>query len=263
MSEIITDPNLLAQLNGTQKEALPPAKPVGEDSTSNKIKRTALGALQGAVLDPLAAVGQFLPENYGGKLADKQLQWYENKRKELGGEGFDPARMAGNVGGTFIPILGAAGKAGQLAKGAGLVKAGALSGAASGALQPVLPDAQNPEQSFWGEKATQVGTGAVLGGALNKLIGKPVQSVSGEGGIGVPGSNIEKMMAAFPGFKPTIGQQLGGRAARWEEQLTSTPVIGEAIRDARAKALSTQNVGMMNRALQDAGLKLDKGTTAG
>ena len=274
MSEIITDPNLLAQLNGTQKEALPPAKPIGEDSTGNKLKRSALGALQGAVLDPLAAVGQFLPENYGGNLANKQLQWYENKRRELGGEGFDPARMAGNVGGTFIPILGAAGKAGQLAKGAGLVKAGALSGAASGALQPVLPAPEGEDQSFAQEKAKQIGGGAVLGGALNKLIGtaspalqnaifKGKKPTTAEIEKLTPDQKIELYRQQFPDADLTWGQLIGPRANTLEQKLTSAPFVGGTIREARNRALESQNVSMMNKALEPAGISLDKGARAG
>ena len=290
------------QGSGTQEEALAHFKanwqpkevalkpeqaavPVGADTATNRVKRAALGAVQGAVLDPLAALGQMLPDQYGGNLANQQLQWYENKRRELGGEGFDPARLGGNVAGAFIPGLGAAGK---LAKGRGLVTQGATVGGVTGVLQPVLPMPEETE-SFWGEKFKQGATGALLGGALNKLIGAGspalARTFENKGNLPAtteqlaaqspkalstadvsrltPNQKIEYYRQLFPDADLTWGQALGPRANIFEQKAMSYPLVGSTIREARARALESQNVAMMNKALEPAGIALEKGARAG
>lgn len=259
----LADPNFSIREKTPEEEKLPPT------SAANRARRMA-GVVQGAVIDPAMAVAQFLPGRGGEDLAKSQMEGYEDFRKQLGGEGFDASRLVGNVASPFA-IKGAGAVDKLLNKtGAGLFKRGAVQGSLGGALQPIVPSGEEEPASeeegfgtgFLGKKAQQVGAGALFGGALNKLLGKATLPASG-GGVGQAGSPVERYRQAFPEANLTWGQNVGGRLNELEQKLTSMPFVGDIIKEARTKALHSQNVGMMNTALKDAGLKIDKGVKAG
>lgn len=98
---------------------------------------------------------------------------YEAARKANGQTGFDGARFTGNV---ISPVNAAAGrvlpggKAGDSLKL--LTGKGVVAGAAGAASQPVMSD------NFLGEKAGQIGLGAVAGGVLTPVLSKAAESVA-------------------------------------------------------------------------------------
>jgi len=98
---------------------------------------------------------------------------YEAGRTATGQTGFDGARFAGNI---LSPVNAAVGRVVPLGKAGDSLKLlagkGALSGAAGAATQPVMSD------NFLGEKAGQIGLGAVAGGVLTPALTKTSESVA-------------------------------------------------------------------------------------
>ena len=231
----------------------------GPTNAARRARRTA-GFIQGAAVDLPAAIAQMVPGKGGEDVANAQLSGYENFRNQLGGKDeIDLARIGGNFAGPGGVKL-ASGIDSLLARtGAGLFKRGAVQGAAAGAAQPVNPDESGKTDSLLSDKLSQVGSGALLGGSLNKLLGKTApNSIAAN-----KQSNIDKYREMFPEADLTWGQHLGGRFNQFEQMMSSYPFVGNIIRDARNKAFESQNVGMMSHALKDAGITLDKGSQAG
>lgn len=71
--------------------------------------------------------------------------------------------------------------------------------------------------------------------------------------------NVRALMAE--GVTPTIGQILGGGYKRFEEGLTSIPVIGDFIKSAQGRAVEQLNTAAFNRALTPIGQRLPANTT--
>lgn len=158
--------------------------------------------------------------------------------------GIDWARLVGNI---FSPVNLALGGAAGATSGA--ARSAAL-GAAAAATAPVASD------EFWSEKGAQVGTGAALG-ALTPAVVRGVSRVIS------PRASTNPNLATLrqEGVRPTIGQTLGGMANRVEEKATSLPVVGDAIRDARYRAVEDLNVAAANRALAPIGRRVPPNTT--
>lgn len=135
----------------------------------NRARGFAMGAA-----DPVVGAVQLAANigNIGGigdsvnqAIADKE-QAYEAQRRGVGSEGFDFARLAGNVA---SPVNLAASSVTMPATTAGRAGYGAAMGLAGGASQPVI-DA--PTDGFWGTKAQQAALGTVMGGVAAPVIGK-------------------------------------------------------------------------------------------
>ena len=257
------------QITGKDKFGLPiirektaQEQQMGPTNAASRAKRTA-GFLQGAIFDLPAAIAQMVPGQTGENIANAQLSGYENFRNKLGGKDeVDLSRVIGNIASPG-GVKSAGAIENLLSKtGAGLFKRGAVQGSVAGAAQPVAPDSEGKTENLLMDKIMQIGGGATLGGAFNKLLGKPVLPASG-GGSGIAGSPVERYKAAFPDADLTWGQHLGGRVNDWEQRATSLPFLGGVIKEARNRAYDTQNVGMMQNALKNAGITLDKGTKAG
>jgi hypothetical protein len=68
--------------------------------------------------------------------------------------------------------------------------------------------------------------------------------------------NIQKLLDE--GITPTTGQMLGKGASRFEEALTSVPIAGDFIKDAKLRAVDALNMAAINRSLKPIGTKLPK-----
>jgi hypothetical protein len=141
-------------------------------------------------------------------------------------EGFDAARMVGNVAN---PVSWAGGGAGTL-RAAG-------NAAVQSSLAPVSADA-----NFLAEKGTQAALGAAGGAALSKALR----------GF-TPTKEAKALMEQ--GVQPTFGQSMGGMANKLEQQMTSIPVVGDVINYARNRALSEFEQKALERATGKAGIK--------
>lgn len=135
-------------------------------------------------------------------------------------EGFDAARVAGNVANPVSWLGG----------GAGVLRA-AGQGAFQAGLAPV-----NPDDDFLTEKAKQTGMGAAGGAILAKVLR----------GF-TPTREAQALMDR--GVQPSFGQSMGGMANTVEQKMTSVPFVGDAINFARNRAQKEFEAAALQRAV--------------
>jgi hypothetical protein len=224
--------------------------------TSN-IQGSPIGRVIQGAADPGIGISQLVANATG--FGDKMNQGvhdleerYQSERAAAGSTGFDPLRMAGNVGVSVLaPGATAAPKAGLLAN---MLRGGAT-GAAFNAAQPVT-DAQPQKLSdlvtgdmpndYWTEKGKQTAIGAGFGAA-----GVPVASALAS--VVRPNTSQAARKLMDEGITLTPGQILGGGFHRAEDAATSIPVLGDFIRDAKNRTLADFNRAAYGRALRPIG----------
>jgi hypothetical protein len=163
-------------------------------------------------------------------------------------ECMDLARLGGNIASPAnyaiaakIPTSGSLG-ARVIASSAG--------GAALGAVgQPV-----SEGKDFTQEKAKQIATSAIIGGALPMVTGGIARAIKPNAS-----ANPNVQLLRKEGVTPTIGQTLGGRWNALEEKAQSLPLMGDMISNARRSANSQFETAAFNRALTPIGQKLPEG----
>ena len=109
-----------------------------------------------------------------------------------------------------------------------------------------------------GGRTAQVANAMVRGGELTSpinMLSKPVAAMVSP----TVDPGVRALMAE--GVTPTTGQILGGGYKRFEEGLTSIPVIGDFIKSAQGRATEQLNTAAFNRALKPIGSSLPSGTT--
>ena len=207
-------------------------------------------ALPAGVVDAGNRLNNWLADKTGlvAKLpaggVDQQTKERERAYEASKPDGFDWARFGGNVA---SPANFAFGGAASLPSSlAARVAASGAAGAAGSALAPVAGD------DFWSEKAKQVGVGGAFGAAAPVVGASLSRVISPNASV-----NPELELLRKAGVKPTIGQTLGGRWNAAEEKLTSLPIVGDAIANARGNALEQFNRAAINRAVEPIGAKVD------
>lgn len=224
-----------SRMIGAAAEALP------------NVRGSAAGRVAMGMADPGVAAVQLAANLVGA--GEPVNRWiaevegkYEAARKAAGSEGFDPARLAGNV--AITAPLGMIGAPARTA--AGMAAKGAVQGAAGGALAPVA-DAEGLAD-FLQKKAAQTGSGAAGGAILSPVAGALARVVSPKAS-----TNAELALLRQEGVRPTVGQALGGWANQLEEKLTSLPIMGDAIQAARRGATRSFNEAAINRTVAPIG----------
>lgn len=223
----------------------------GAQMLSRALDDTMVGRGINSLGNQLAEWGLVAPTNSSAdvdSLVNRVNEEYETARKARGRDGFDGARIVGNIAGTAP--LGAL----RVAQGATLAPAmvnGAVQGGLFGLLQPVLGDKQN---NFMSAKINQgllgTGTGAA-GGALAHGLGRVFAPKAGAKGS-------QAMSLLDEGVELTPGQALGGTALRVEDRAMSLPVVGDAIRGARVRGEKSLNKAVYNRVLEPIGKTTNK-----
>lgn len=165
---------------------------------------------------------------------------YQDKRAAAGESGFDGYRTLGNL--VSPANLALMAKTPQAVSLAGKIGYGALAGATNALSTPVT------DGDFWGNKGTQVATGAAIGGAMAPVASAAARVISPKASV-----NPELEMLKREGVKPTVGQTLGGMANSIEEKLQSVPLVGDAISAARQRAREQFNTAAINRATRPIG----------
>jgi hypothetical protein len=152
---------------------------------------------------------------------EREAAYNEQRSPE---DGFDWARLLGNVVSPVNMAFGAAAPA-RIASLGGRMAAGAGAGAAAAAMAPV------GSGDFMAEKAQQIGTGAAFGGAVPAI-------ASGVGRVISPRASVNADVLALKGegIRPTVGQTLGGVFNKAEEKAISLPIVGDSIAAARQRA---------------------------
>lgn len=212
-----------------------------------------VGLIQlGSNIDPLREIKEKL---YGGRealgvpLSPSGFDEYVRRREQ-------EIRSAGPEAGIDIPralgtILSPAGliPAGRIAPAAGLLpRVGQMAGvgALSGLSMPATED-----REFLPQKMEQAGMGATFGAGATLGLAPLARMVAPR----IP-EGVQELRAM--GVVPTIGQRLGETASRIEQGLTSAPLLGSGIREARNTAIEEFNIGIGNRALARVGEKMPK-----
>lgn len=183
----------------------------------------------------------------GGGLNQVQAernQAYEADRTGAGESGFDGYRTLGNIFNPVNYIPGAA--LPRAVSLAGRTAAGAVVGAANGAIAPVNSG------DFAIEKAKQIGLGALGGAAVPSVLGAVGRVISPNASL-----NPNLQLLKSEGIAPTVGQSLGGRWNALEEKLTSVPLFGDMIANARTRSIEQFNTAAINRASGAIGNKVE------
>jgi len=159
---------------------------------------TAQFAARGA--EQLPVIGQFIRparQSFEQAMTAGEKQYRQDRTGQLRPDELDVGRMVGNVGGTLLPSTAAVRALNLAAKP---VKAGAVSGAVSGAMQPVQTGATAPTLSdlvtetrprdmgageYFTQKAQQIGFGGALGAGGGYLTDKMMSILFGSRAPGV------------------------------------------------------------------------------
>lgn len=280
----------IKNLSGKSATSAPAPTPVAPKTVGQQIMSSPVGGALRGLMDIPEAGAQLLTRGLeavspAGSSMEKFMQaerkrvedinrqnealYRQSRAGQFMPEEMDVGRVVGNVAGSLLPSTAAV-KALNLA--AAPVRAGAVGGAVSGALQPVTPGAAD----YFTQKAEQIGTGGVLGAGggylsdkiLNLLLGKgptvtqpagattaqaqtsatvtPTATVTGgqitPGAVGADTSAAltEAQKAILErgkamGFKTTPGQETGSRSLQqMEARLESNPFTSGAFNEVKA-----------------------------
>jgi len=258
--KVLTDTEIdeIAADLGTSSPSAQAEAPIGASAASQiptggvqapTVRTEAPSGFKQGLLDPFRGGAQLIAKGLGAMGSDyfkgeadrmgesmrAQEAAYQQQRAAAGQEGFDTARLAGNVVNPANLIGG---------MGATPVRQALSAGATAGALQPVLG-----EDDFASEKFKQVlagSTGGVLGAGVTKVAGSVLNPLT---------SKAEQTMRDL-GVKLTPGQTAGGSFKDIESFAASVPLVGSYISDAKERALYSFNKGVINKALGKIGEKL-------
>lgn len=172
---------------------------------------------------------------------------YQGRRAASGESGIDGYRLLGNV--VSPANLSIARLMPAAATLPGRMGVGALGGAASAAMQPVLNT-----DDFAAEKLKQMATGTVAGGLTPAVVAGLGRAISP-----AASTNPAVQTLRAEGVRPTIGQTMGGVTNKLEEKAMSLPLVGDAIAAARRRAAGDLNAAVANRALEPIGQRLPAG----
>lgn len=209
-----------------------------------------------------AGAGKAMVDMYRGGAqllgADNQAEIDESKRLDAPlmntGAGV-VGNLVGNVAATALPGMGVAKAVSAVPKLAQIIAAlqaarpvasavglGAATGGAMGALEPVATG---------GSRAANVATSAGIGAAGGALPGVLARVVK-------PNTSDDVTRLLDEGVRLTPGQTMGGMAKAAEDKLTSIPVLGDMIQNARRRGMEDFNRAGFNRALAPIGEKVGK-----
>lgn len=242
--------------SGERPEGLP------QSPQERGLEAFGLGVARG-VMDPIDAGAQMLTRGLeaatGSDWMRAQREDVEriNREREAAYQATNPdanpwasgaGRIAGNVVAT-LPI--AAAGPGSTASGfLPRLASGVVGGAATAPFtQPIL----EPGDDYAAQLAKQAGMGA-LGGAGGAVVGAGIRRVA------TP-VREEVRNLIREGVTPTLGRIIGGTAARAEDRLLTTPLVGDVISSARNKAIGEFETATLNKALAPIGEKIPKGVT--
>ena len=240
----------------------------GDQTGAARRASRMLGFGQG-VADTGIALGQMLGAR---DLAAKEQAGYQDLRNQLGSEGYDWSRLAGN--------LVAPGGAAKLSKTGGAIRQGATSGAISGLLTPVEEEEGATLGDFLQSKVGQALTGTAAGGVLGKLFGKAANGPeTPKTGLALAKLEPEDLSVIrgknavnlddIDAYKKAYGKDIYNTPGQMnglfsgERKLTSVPFAGGDISEGLNRSVREYNVAEMQNVLKPLGIKLDNSVTPG
>ncbi|MDJ0512825.1 MAG: hypothetical protein QNJ62_05210 [Methyloceanibacter sp.] len=150
-------------------------------------------------------------------------------------------RLAGNViGGLAVPGGAARTIPGAIGRGAGFGGVAGF-GAGEGGLEQRLETAR---------------TGALTGGAVGGGLGAASRAIS-------PRVSPDVVRLQAEGVRPTAGQITGSAGSAIEQRAASLPILGDAIRTGRTRALNDFNRAAINQAVRGSGVQLPRNAEMG
>ena len=181
---------------------------------------------------------------------DEQLrrreEAYEREYAPVGGA--DALRVGGNI----VPAVLAAP---TIAAGTSLPATAAILGAEGAIGGSVMP--QTGEGDYWDQVAEDALVGGLTAGVGGAALNKLGSAVTGQ--LNRPGMGVLKEA----GVQPTVGQALGGIADTAEQRLTSVPLLGDAISNARRRAAGELREAAFREAGDAVGATVNETGTAG
>ena len=187
-----------------------------------------------------------IPEGGVDQMLSEKESEYQQRRAASGDAGsIDWARMGGNV---LSPAnIAIASRVPAALSLGGRVASGAAAGGAISALTPVV----GAGDDYASQKGEQIGIGAAFGGAAPAVLGGAARVISPKASTNPAVALLQK-----EGVKPTVGQTLGGRANAFEEKLSSMPIVGDAISNARQRGVEGFNLAALNRSVAPLGQRV-------
>lgn len=249
---VVIDPSMIA--------------PIQQEAQQGPRPEAPSGFVQG-LGDPVYAVGQLiakgleqLPESaklggrpiaasaraFSERVVPEREAAYQRARAAAGEDGFDAARLGGNVVSGLVPGMAITRGASLIAPASRGIQA-ALSGGVGSALMTPVESATN----FWENKAQQAGLGALTGYGLDKTLGAVVSPAV---------SDAAKRMREM-GVTLTPGQMFGGLTETVENAIAKLPVVGSTARSAQDRSVEQFNTGVINSALSKIDESLPKGVS--
>lgn len=244
------------------------AKPVEEPKreTASTVSRFGSG-----LADPAYGIAQLVPRGieavtslgglapnsvsdfYGqdAKRMDEVAKSREAEYQKKAPEGFDWARLAGNIASPTNIVAGGMAARGATAGLGAKTLAGMAGGAATAGTMPVTSG-----EDFATEKMKQIGYGA-LGGGAAPIVGSAV------GRMLNPATDDAVKGMLKEGIKLTPGEMAGGIVKRGEDLLSSVPLVGSLVKNAQRKSIESLNTAAINRALKPIGKSLPKNVNLG
>jgi len=209
-----------------QPAPIPRTQPAAPTSFMESLSQAAMpefstrSIIRGAVEDPINAIRQFFGDESREKVAQNEKE-YQKQRELAGKQGFDGFRLVGNV---LSPAVGAGAGAGIkatdfLAKWKTLFSTKTAKGVAAGAGSAVVLPTTTPQEeqdSFFLDKAKDIGFSGLAGGVVSKIassltpqlrpgvseqLARGVEVRPGQAYEGVPGWVFRQMESV--GFGPS------------------------------------------------------------
>lgn len=161
----------IAAPNWLEKQLAKITLPASAEWGLNRARGFVMGAADPSVgAFQLAANAVRQGDRVNPAIAQKEAE-YTQQRQAVGSEGFDFARLGGNIA---SPVNMAAARIPFAASTMGRVGQGAAMGGAGAAMQPITDGGE----SFWTDKAMQTSAGAAVGGVAAPVLGKLGEAVA-------------------------------------------------------------------------------------
>lgn len=193
---------------------------------------------------PVAAAARAFNE----RVVPQREEQYQLARTAAGESGMDWSRLGGGAVSSLVPGLGVNKVSQAIAGGYPLVQSAITGGLTSGLLTPV-----NEAGNFLGEKIQQIGTGAVLGPAIDRTLGAVVS----------PAITASAQKMRDLGVNLTPGQAFGGITQTMENLLATLPLVGSTARNAQESSIDQFNRGLVNSTLSKIDDALPKAVQTG
>lgn len=264
----VTDPSLLAQLNAKSQD-IPawqrlvrgikePVDALVQDtlhslpqSTISKVNSVAQSIDNAPIIGGIAKSIGLTPldtKQFDSDLANQETS-YNAQRINAGP---DIPRVIGNLIPQTIATIGAGGIPASSSILSNIGIGGSIGGVSS-LLSPVYSNPKN-NSDFWNAKGDQFLVGAATGGITAPLASGISRVISPNASTN---PDVQKLISE--GVTPTPGQLMGGSLKRIEDAATSIPVLGDVIKNAQRRAAGDLATASINRSLTPIGEKLPNG----